>query len=189
MKISVSLLTLLLLVSGHGCTKTSDSTPLSTQLSGNNQQSQSIQKRNLIPPKDWKQVKACGTTFYVPPDIRKERVQGIDSCVGRYRSANILIELDVVPGSDSNSSRRREYSEERDFNLRKTKIDGQEAEIITFYGAGGPREAKGLNYGAVLYVPQMPEDRGNFTIWSFSKSPEARDSVIKIFESVGFAKD
>ncbi|MDT4966893.1 MAG: hypothetical protein QOJ64_1630 [Acidobacteriota bacterium] len=183
------LLTFLLIITSAGCTQTRDSTPLSWQPSDNNQQSQSIQERKFIPPKDWNQVKTCSTNFFVPPSIRKKKVQGIDSCVGRYQSANILIELDVAPGSDLNSSREGEYSEERGFNLRKTKIDGWAAEIITFDGTGGPAEARGLNYAAVLYVPQMPEDRGNFTIWALSKSPEARDLVFKIFESVRFAKD
>jgi hypothetical protein len=148
-----------------------------------------IAQNKFTPPANWKPISACGVKFYAPPDIREEKVQGIDSCVRRYRSPNILIELDAIMYSDPNGSRRNEYSDKRDFDLRKTKIDGQKAEIITCYETELSANAKGLNYSAVLYVPQLPKERGNLTIWTYSKSLDARDLAIKIFESIQLAKE
>jgi hypothetical protein len=142
-----------------------------------------------IRSRSWKLISSCGVKFYAPPDIREEKVRGIDSCVRQYRSPNTLIELDAIMYSDPNGSRRDEYSDKRDFNLRKTKIDGQNAEIITCYETDLSADAKGLNYSAVLYVPRLPKERGNLTIWTYSKTSEARDLAIKMLGSVQLAKE
>ncbi len=68
---------------------------------------------------------------------------------------------------------------ERIPDWNKTVIDGQSAEIITFSGAGNDLNAGSLDYGAVLEIPQM-----KLTMWSYSKTPQERENVMKIFRSV-----
>ena len=145
-------------------------------------------QNKFVPPADWKAIKACGVRFYVPANFREETVHPIDSCVAQYRNRNTLLVLDVIMYSDPNGSRQSEYSNKRDFNLRQLNIDGQNAEIITCYETEVPPESQGLNYSAVLYVPQLPKARGNLTVWTSSKSTEARDLAVKILESMQFPK-
>jgi hypothetical protein len=146
-------------------------------------------QKNLSPPSSWKLIKECGTEFYVPPDFKEEKVRGIDSCVKQYRSGNTLMILDVLGYITPDASRKEEYSEERDFRYEKTKVGGRHAEIITYFETDLRKEAEGLNYAAVLFVPQMRQDGGNLTIWLNSKSPEERDRVMKIFQTVRFPKE
>lgn len=137
---------------------------------------------------DWKNVSACGLSFSLPSDIKEEKVQGIDSCVHRYRGKNSLLILDAIMYVNIDGSRKDEYAGKRDFNWMETKIDRQKAEIISCYDAVNT-EARRFNYVAVLYVPRMPKDQGNLTIWTYSKSPEEREKAIKIFESVRFSSN
>lgn len=145
-------------------------------------------QNKYTPRANWQRISDCGVTFYVPPDVREEKARGIDSCVRRYRSESILIVLDSILYPDPGGSRREEYYEERDFNLRKTRVGGRKAEIITYFETKFPAEAQGLNYSAVLHVPLLPKGRGNFTLWTYSRNPESREAAIKIFESVRFAR-
>src|SRR5947199_643532 len=126
---------------------------------------------------NWKRIRDCSVIFSLPPEVKERKVHPIDSCVRQYRSPNILIELDAIMYVDLNGSRRDEYSDNPEFNLKNTIIDGQKAEIITCLSKN-IKEANGLNYIAVLYVPQMPKARGNLTIWTHSKSPTERERAI-----------
>ena len=107
----------------------------------------------------------------------------------QYRGESTLVILDVLGYYSPNASRRDEYSGKRDFHFEKTQVDGRKAEVITCYDAEVPEEARGLNYSAVLFVPQMRKDGGNLTIWTYSKSPEAREKALGIFQSVRFPKE
>src|SRR6266480_5835791 len=136
---------------------------------------------NPSPPAGWNLIKECGAEFYVPPGFKEKKIKGIDSCVKQYRGESTLMSLDVLAYITPDASRRSEYSEKRDFEYKKTNVGGRRAEIITCYETDPGREAEGLNYAAVLFVPQMREDGGNLTIWTYSKSPEERAEAIKIF--------
>jgi len=146
-------------------------------------------QKNPSSPAGWKLIKECGAEFYLPPDFKEEKVRGIDSCVKQYRGTNTLLELDVLGYITPNASRREEYAEERDVKYERTKIGGRRAEIITHYATDVRKEAEGLNYAAVLFVPQMRKDGGNLTIWTFSKHPEEREIAMKIFQTVRFPKE
>jgi hypothetical protein len=129
-------------------------------------------------PADWKRINECGFEFYIPSNLKEEKIQPFDSCAKEYGSENNRLLLDVIEGTaqtDSNFTRSKEYSKENDFKFEKTVIDGQSAEITTFVGTG----RKGLDYGAVLDIPQM-----NLTIWTYSKSREEREKAIKVFKSI-----
>ena len=119
----------------------------------------------------------------------EEKVRGIDSCVRQYRGKNPLLEVDVLGYITPNASRKEEYAEERDVKYEKTKVDGRRAEIITYYETDPHTEAEGLNYGAVLFVPQTRKSGGNLTIWTYSRSLEECERALKIFQSVRFPKE
>jgi hypothetical protein len=143
-------------------------------------------QEKVIQPADWNLISACGARFYLPPDFKTEQIQGIDSCVKKYRGKDTVMVLDVLGYITPDASRKEEYSEERDFRYEKTKVGGRRAEIITYFETDLRKEAEGLNYVAVLFVPQMRQVGGNLTIWLNSKSPEERDRVMKIFQTVRF---
>ena len=121
--------------------------------------------------------------------MAEEKVRGIDSCVKRYRSKNILLSLDVVfyIGKKSDS-RKDELSDEKDFQISKTKIDGRKAEIITYYEAENIEQWKDLLYEATLFVPVIDKDGGNLTIWTNNRTAEDRKTAKKIFATVRFDK-
>jgi hypothetical protein len=147
------------------------------------------QARRPTQPSGWKRITACGAAFYVPPDVQEESVRGIDSCLKQYRGENMLIMLDVLGYiTPSTETRRDEYSEERDFTFRRTKVGGRRAEIITCYETDLSDKAKGLNYSSVLWVPQGWKDGGNLTIWINTKSAKQRRTAMNIFQSVRFLK-
>jgi hypothetical protein len=137
----------------------------------------------------WKKIEACGVAFYAPPDLEEEQVRGIDSCVKRYRSKNILLNLDVLGFKlKESASRQDEYSDEKDFQIVKTKIDTRKAEVITHYETENSEQFKGLPYSATLFVPQMRKDCCNLTIWTNSRTTEDRETAKKIFETVRIDK-
>jgi len=140
-------------------------------------------------PDGWKKIEACGITFYAPPDLEEEKVQGIDSCVKEYRSKNIILSLDVLGyiGKESDT-RRDEHSDEKDFQIVKTKIGGRKAEIITHYETKDSKKWKDLPYSATLFVSVTGKDGGNLTIWTNSRSAEDRETAKKIFATVRFDK-
>ena len=143
------------------------------------------ENKEVVLPADWKLISECEIQFYIPPDLKEEKIQPYDSCVIQLRSKNISLGIDVLEGQpDSDFSRSNEYSRRNNFRLEKTVIDKQHAEITTFSGAGKDLNAKDLDFGAVLDVPQM-----NLTMWAYSKSPEERENVIKIFKSVRSHKE
>ncbi|HLM62086.1 MAG TPA: hypothetical protein VK308_14870 [Pyrinomonadaceae bacterium] len=147
------------------------------------------QNKKVAFPDGWKKIEACGITFYAPADLKEEKVQGIDSCVRRYRSKNILLNLDVLGYLlKESASRESEYSDEKDFQIVKTKIDGRKAEIIMHYETENLEQWKDLLYSATLFVPKMHKDGGNLTIWTNNRNSKDRETAKKIFETVRFEK-
>ncbi len=138
---------------------------------------------------NWKKVEACGLSFFVPMDLKEIKVQPIDSCVREYRNQNTIIEIDSVDGADESGSRKNEYVSEKDFVIINELIDGQKAEIISYYrdAETGFKERKGLFYGVVLYIPNVNE-KNSLTIWTYSRSAEERENVSKIFRTIKFEK-
>jgi hypothetical protein len=146
------------------------------------------QNKKSVVPDGWKKLEACGITFYAPSDFEEENIRGKDSCVKSYRSKNILLTLDVLGyiGKESNS-RKDELSDEKDFQIVKTKIDGRKAEIITYYETENKEQWKDLLYEATLFVPVIDKkDGGNLTIWTNSRTAENRETAKKIFATVRF---
>ena len=169
-----------------GCNSTDKAFTQRANGSSANSNTETPSPDTFTPPSTWKRIDACGATFYAPPDVREEKVQGIDSCVRRYRTRDIVFDLDVYPAPAPGHSRKSEYSDKRDFTLVKTKIDGQNAEMISCYDDDVAAHAAGFNYCAVLFVSEMPRQRGNLTIWTYSRSLESRNVATKVFSTVRF---
>jgi hypothetical protein len=143
-------------------------------------------QKHFVPPVDWKLVSECSLEFYIPPDFKEETVKPIDSCVRKYRSDKTVIVLDVIGYFTPDASRKDLYSDKRDFTYHKTKIDGRKAEIITVFELDASED--GLNYAAVLFMPQMRKDGGNLTIWINSANEEERKKAMQIYPTVRFPK-
>jgi hypothetical protein len=159
---------------------------ISSPANGSNESSNS--QGDFTPPPTWKRINACGATFYAPPDVREEKVQGIDSCVRRYRTPDTTFDLDVVPFSAPGYSRKGEYSSKRDFSLTKTKVDGQDAEIISCFDDNVDAHPQGFNYAAVVFVPYITTQRSSFTLWTYSRTAQARAIATNIFSNLHFAQ-
>jgi hypothetical protein len=145
-------------------------------------------QKQSVPSTGWKLVSECSVEFYIPSDFKEEKVKPIDSCVLKYQNDKTVMMLDVLGYITPDASRKDEYSDNRDFTYVKTKIDGRKAEIITVLESDEDRNAKGLNYAAVLFVPQMRKDGGNLTIWINSVSAEERKKAMVIYQTVRFPK-
>jgi len=145
--------------------------------------------QKLIIPDGWKKIEECGLSFYAPSNLKEIKVQPYDSCAKQYRNKNIVFSLDLIEnGGSESSSRSGEYSDEKDFQIVKTIIDGQKAELITYYlsNDGGFKERQDLFYGAVLYVPLIDKNDDNLTIWTYSRTAEDREIAKQIFETIHF---
>ena len=130
-------------------------------------------------PSDWIKVHVCDLTFSMPPSLKEEKQQAMDSCIGVYESRDMRILLDSVEVGieESHYSRRNEYASHPEFNLVERAIDGFEAEIITCLASP---DAK-LQYVTVLDVPA----RG-LTIWIYSDDLEKQKTADQIVSSVEF---
>jgi hypothetical protein len=178
MKISIILLTLSLLIPLQGCGQANNSTHtrVHTHLS------QIIRERNFAPPRDWKQVKSCGVTFYLPSDFREKKVQAANSCPGQFQGDYTSLNLEVLGISlDENESRRSEYADKPECELKSLLIDGQKAEVITC------SDADSLNNLTILFVPNMGKGRGSLIIRSYNRGTRSLYISRMIFETVKFA--
>ena len=145
------------------------------------------QNEKVAIPDSWKKIEACGITFYAPSDLMEDDYHGKDSCVRIYRSNDFILSLDVFGfGGGESSSRKDEYSDEKDFLFVKTKISGRKAEIITYYETEYLKQWKDLRYNSVLFVPVIDKDGTSLTMWTNSRTAKDREISKKIFATVHF---
>ena len=149
------------------------------------------QNKKLEIPENWKKIEECGFSFYAPLDLKEIQIHPVDSCAKQYRSRDIIFSIDLMEGyGDDFSSRSGEYSDNKDFQITRTTIDEQKAEIITYQlnDNGGFKERQDLFYGAVLYVPLIVKSGDNLTIWTYSRTTKDRETTEQMFETVRFEK-
>ncbi len=133
-------------------------------------------------PSNWKLINGCTVSVYVPPDIEFVEDNTSDACLREYRSKNISIEIYVTPfniGAD-------QYSNWLEYCVVKTKINTREAEIVTQHISVTSEKNSGLDYMAMMLVPQFRKGSGNLIITTWSKTSNERDKAIKILKSVQF---
>jgi hypothetical protein len=146
------------------------------------------EQKEYVVPSNWKRIDASNVEFHIPSNLiekepRKPLMPG--STIKYYGNENIWLVFTIQ--SKSASSDR--FAKERDFQVEQTIVDGKQAEISIFTGTEMVNEAEGKNYVASLDVPQIQENTKNLLMWAYSKSPEDRETVIKIFKSVRFLKE
>jgi hypothetical protein len=135
-------------------------------------------------PSDWKLISGCTVGIYVPSDIEFVEDNSSDTCLREYRNKNISVQLYVTPfniGADV-------YSNWIEYCVIKTKINTRDAEIVTQQIPITSEKYYGLDYMAMMLVPQFRKGSGNLIITTWSKTSEDRDKAIKILRSVQFDK-
>jgi hypothetical protein len=100
--------------------------------------------------------------------------------VREYRGKNISIRLDVTPFNIGVG----EYANWLDYCVTRTKINERDAEIVTQYISVTAEKYYGLDYMAMLLLPQFRTGGGNLIITTWSRTSEDRDKSIKILKSV-----
>jgi hypothetical protein len=132
-----------------------------------------------MPPADWVPVDANGKfTFFIPPDMEEQEIQGIDSFVGEYRSNRMRLRFDYGLYSDPLN-----YSGESDYQELVTTIGGERAKVVAF--VGGP-SAPGFEYVAAVHFPDLGDGRARLTLWVESASPEEQEEAKKVFHTISF---
>ena len=134
-------------------------------------------------PSSWKIINGCTVSLSVPPDIEFMYDHSSDACYRYYRGKNIGVRIYVTPFNIGS-----EYSNWLEYCMVKTKINSQEAEIVSTHIPVTSEENQGLDYITMLLVPRFRIGSGNLIIMTWSKTPEDRDKAIKILRSVQFDK-
>ncbi len=133
-------------------------------------------------PSNWKLINGCTVGVYVPPDIEFTEDNSSDTCLREYRGKNIAIRIYVTEfniGAD-------QYSNWLEYCVAKTKINTRDAEIVTQHISVTSEKHYGLDYMAMMLVPQFRKGGGNLIIMTWSKTSNERDKAIKIIKSVQF---
>lgn len=139
----------------------------------------------VVLPSAWKAIEGCTVSVYAPPDIKFVEDISSDACLREYQSENIALRLYVTPFNIGAS----DYSNWLEYCVKKTTINGREAEIVTSYIPITFGKNSGLDYSAMLLVPQFRKGSGNLIIHTWSKTLEERNKALKILQSVQLEKN
>lgn len=84
--------------------------------------------QNLKVPSDWKKVRACEMSFFVPQDFKETDSEGTDSCVRTIGNGRIWLHIDYgyYGGASENDETVTGFKEEF------IKIDGKKAQLATY---------------------------------------------------------
>jgi hypothetical protein len=101
------------------------STPANVAIPNSNTDDASVEALNL--PFTWHRIENCGgVTFYGPPDLHDENCQ-------KFQSRDMRLEIDAATYPHPANTLGDVYAAKRDFHLDNLKINGQKAEIISYY--------------------------------------------------------
>lgn len=122
----------------------------------------------------------CGYTFYAPADVAETKVQGTDSCVTQYEAVGCTFAGDYGAYSGSLES----FEGTPGYVPSHTVIDAMEAFIVTLGPVDGPTP-----YQAGVHFPRLPAGIGiKLTLLASCKSEEARDTAVRVFRTLEFAR-
>ena len=129
-------------------------------------------------PSNWKKVNEHYFEFYVPPDMEKVMVQGIDSHVGQYQNKSITLNFDYGLYSDPLNYVSKQPQE-------SVEIDGHQARIVRYKDADG-------RFIMAVHIPAILREREyvgpKLTMFSSCASQTDFDTVREIYYSVRFLK-
>ena len=142
-------------------------------------------------PQDWKRIDANGKfTFFVPPDMEAEAVQGTDSYVGKYRGHGMQLYFDYGwwPGDLCDAR----YTEQKPQNTDvTTQIKGQRARLITFYEPH-PKMDHQFPYVTVVCFADLGtaemDQKITLTMWANGEGHAEQQIAAKIFQSIQFSR-
>ena len=142
-------------------------------------------------PQDWKRIDAKGKfTFFVPPDMEAEAVQGTDSYVGQYRSNSMRLYFDYGWWSVDLCDAR--YTEQKPEHTDvPTQIGGQRARLLTF-SEPHPKMDQEFSYVTVVCFADLgteePGQKILLTMWANGKGRAEQQIAAKIFQSIQFSR-
>jgi len=130
-------------------------------------------------PGDWQKIDAKGRfSFLIPPDIKPDTVQGIDSYIGQFQSSNMQINFDYGGHSDP-----LQYSDKSEYEETITKSDGRKAKLVTFHD---PAMNQNLAYIAAIHFADLGDGQTKLTMWVYGKGREEQIIATKILQSIKF---
>ena len=142
-------------------------------------------------PQDWKRIDANGKfTFFVPPDMEAEAVQGTDSYVGRYRSTGLRLYFDYGwwPGNLCDARSTEQKPQHTDV---ATQIGGQRARLVTF-SEPHPTMDRQFPYVAVVCFADLGTagagQKITLTMWANGNGRAEQQVAEKIFRSIQFSR-
>lgn len=132
-------------------------------------------------PKGWVKIDLASFSFYAPPDIRNQKVRGIDSAVWQFRNRNMTLNLDYGMYSDNLES----YKDESEYHAEWVRIDGKSAKVVTLRNSTDASN-KNRKYAAGVYFPEVSGPTTKLTVWAECVDVATRDSAKNIFFSIRF---
>ena len=129
-------------------------------------------------PGNWIHVDAKFFEFFIPPDMKKVEIQGIDSHVGQFGSEKIKLIFDYGMYSDPLDDEKGMPN----LTVRKERIDGRRTKIVSF------RKSESDFVLAVHFPKAGPGYKGGrkLTLYTDCVSESEYDTVMKIFRSIKF---
>jgi hypothetical protein len=130
-------------------------------------------------PAEWQQVdSACDFFFKAPPEMKRQDVSGIDSCVGEYLGAGMDLSYDYGGYSDPLDS----YSDNAEYAEESATIDGFEAKVISLKLLNGSE----LPYVAAAHFADIGKNGIKLTMWINCKGPAEVEMGRQILDSISF---
>lgn len=134
-----------------------------------------------VPPAstEWQQIDSkCDFFFDAPPDMQRQAVTGIDSCVGELKGAGMSLSYDYGGYSDPLDS----YSENVDYKEESATINGFQAKIISFRFMGDQE----LPYVIAAHFPDIGVEFTKLTMWITCAGPAEVEKGRQIIDSISF---
>ena len=164
MKNKITLLLLLVLILS-GC-KSISQIPIKAEVSGLRQ--------------GWDLINADGKLkFYLPHNMQKQDIYGIDSYVEEYRNKNMRVYFDYGIYSDPLDG----YSMELEYKEIKEVISGREAKIVLFKATSFVSE---YTYFAGVHFAAVKEDGSKLTMMVEFNDEKDHETAKIIFRSIYF---
>ena len=142
-------------------------------------------------PQDWKRIDANGQfTFFVPPDMEAEAVQGTDSYVGQYRSTSLRLYFDYGwwPGDLCDARYTEQKPQHTDV---AAQIGGQRARLVTFYEPHPKMDHEFPYVAAVCFDDLGTEEMDQkitLTMWANGTGRAEQQIAETIFRSLQFSQ-
>lgn len=133
-------------------------------------------------PSSWQRVDAKGRfSFYLPPDMKKQDVRGIDSFSWEFGNGRLFVSFDHEPEAVLVYERREnEYG--KGYQESEVKVDGRKAFIFVHQD----KSQNPNTYNADLFVGDLPKGQVKLHMWSVSTEPADVEIATRIFCSVDF---